>query len=92
MPLVESDSITVLRCGREWGKGPDWPYDGPDGWQGGTIEACKLPCNPRMFSEGEAHSSVVLVTSLAWVSTICTALLFVIFHTSSGRELHESTK
>jgi hypothetical protein len=34
-----------------------------------------------MFSEGEAHSSVIL-------STFCSLLLFVIFYTSSGRELH----
>jgi len=52
----------------------------PEGWGGGDITACALPCTPRLFTHHQAQDSVLLVTTLAWISTVATALLFLILY------------
>jgi len=64
--------------------GPTWPL-GANGWAGGDLEVCKLPCYASFFSEEEEQASVTIVTTLAWISTVCCLLLFVIFRRSNDK-------
>jgi len=82
-PLVPGDSAGA----RELIPSSDFA---PEGWEGGAIGACAMPCALRIFSEGEAEASVTLVTSLAWISTACCLFMFIMMHyTSSGGALHQ---